>query len=75
MTKDKKDKVPPGCPFGGAGHLNDHIFHAPGAKLWHYAVELCTLSFTYPLCGLTLTTPEIICLGCPDQPEMVILKP
>ena len=42
-------------PFGGAGHLSDQIFHAPGAKLWHYATELCTLSVTYPLYGLALT--------------------
>ena len=26
-----------------------------GAKLWNYAAELCTLSVTYPLCGLALT--------------------
>ena len=42
-------------PFGGASHISDQIFHAPGAKLWHYAVELHTLSVTYPLCGLALT--------------------
>ena len=41
--------------FGGAGHLREQIFHAPGAKLWHYAAELLTLSVTYPLCGLDLT--------------------
>ena len=27
-------------PFGGAGHSCDHIFHAPGAKPWHYATDL-----------------------------------
>ena len=42
-------------PFGGAGHLGDQIFHPPGARLWHYAAELHTLSVTYPLCGLALT--------------------
>ena len=42
-------------PFYGAGHLGDHIFLAPGAKLWYYAAELYTLSVTYPLCGLALT--------------------
>ena len=26
-----------------------------GARLWHYATELRTLSVTYPLCGLALT--------------------
>ena len=26
-----------------------------GARLWHYAAELHTLSVTYPLCGLALT--------------------
>ena len=33
-------------PFGGAGHLADQIFHAPEAKSWHFAAELCTLSGT-----------------------------
>ena len=58
-------------PFGGAGHLGDHIFYAPEAKpfgtmplepgFWHYAAELCTLSVTYPLCGLALTnTTDIL---------------
>ena len=42
-------------PFGGAGHIGDQIFHAPGARLWHYAAELRTLSGTYPLCDLALT--------------------
>ena len=42
-------------PFGGAGHLGDQIFHAPGARLWHYAAELHTLLVTYPLCGSALT--------------------
>ena len=42
-------------PFSRAGHLSDHIFHAPGAKLWHYVAELCTLSPIYPLCGSALT--------------------
>ena len=26
-----------------------------GARLWHYAIELRTLSVTYPLCGSALT--------------------
>ena len=26
-----------------------------GARLWHYAAELHTLSVTYPLCGSALT--------------------
>ena len=38
-----KGKVPPGC-------LSDF-----GARLWHYAAELRTLSVTYPLCGSALT--------------------
>ena len=50
-----KRKVPPGCLFGGAGHLCHQIFHAPGARLWHYATELRTLSVTYPLCCSALT--------------------
>ena len=54
--------------FGGAGHLCDQIFHAPGAKLWHYAAELRTLSVTYPLCGLTLTNTT------DNQSEMCPLK-
>ena len=41
--------------FGGAGHLSGQIFHAPGAKLWHDAAELYTLSVAYPVCGLALT--------------------
>ena len=44
-----------GVPFGRAGHLGEHIFHAPGARLWHYAAELCTILVMYPLCGLGLT--------------------
>ena len=44
-----------GVPFGRAGHLSDHIFHASEAKLWLYEPELCTLSVTYPLCGTALT--------------------
>ena len=52
-------------PFGGVGYLGDHIFHAPGAKLWHYAAEPRTLSVTYPFCGsaLTVTTnnPSEMC--------------
>ena len=36
-----------------------------GARLWHYAAELRTLSVTYPLCGsaLTITTdnPSEMC--------------
>ena len=42
-------------PFGGADDLGDQIFYAPGAKLWHYAAELRTLSVMYPLCGSALT--------------------
>ena len=37
--------------FRRPGHLGDQIFHAPGAKLWHYAVELLTLSVTFHLYG------------------------
>ena len=33
----------------------DQIFHAPGAKLWHCAAELPTISATYPLCASALT--------------------
>ena len=35
--------------------LADQIFHAPGAKPWHYAADLHTLSVLYPLCGSALT--------------------
>ena len=63
-----KGKVPPGCLFGRAGHLCDHIFHAPGAKLWHHAAELRTLLITYPLCGLALTNTT------DDPSEMCPLK-
>ena len=32
------------------------IFSMPlGARFWHYAAELRTLSVTYPLCGLAHT--------------------
>ena len=41
--------------FGVAGQLGDHIFHAPRAKLWHYAAEYGTISVMYPLYGSTLT--------------------
>ena len=47
-------------PFGGAGHLDCQVFHAPGAKPWHYA-ELRTLSVIYPQLFLT---PWILCLRC-----------
>ena len=37
-----------------------------GARLWHYAGELRTLSVTYPLCGLALTyTTDILSEMCP----------
>ena len=51
-------------PFGKAGHLKTQICHDLGAKLWHYAAELHTLSDTYPLCGLALTNTM------DDQSEM-----
>ena len=52
--------------FGGAGHLGDQIFHAPGAKFWHYAAELHTISVTYPLCGSALNLPEMCPLKLTD---------
>ena len=53
-------------PFGGADHLSDQIFHAPGAKLWHYAAELRTLSVTNTLCGLAFTnTTDNLSEMCP----------
>ena len=55
FTQADKGQVPPEIPFGRVGHLGDQIFHVPGAKLWHFAAELRTLSFTYPLCGSALT--------------------
>ena len=59
-------KVPPGCLFGGAGHLSDQIFHVPGAKLWHYAAELHDFSVTYPLCSSALTnTTDNLSEMCP----------
>ena len=37
-----------------------------GARLWHYAAELRTLSGTYPLCGSALTnTTDILSEMCP----------
>ena len=59
-----KGKVPAGCFFGGADHLADQIFHGPGAKTWHYAAELRTLSVTYLFCvsQLLLTPSRITCL-------------
>ena len=49
-------KVKEKCLWGSLfGFLSDQIFHAPGAKLWHYAAELRTLSVTFPLCGLAVT--------------------
>ena len=59
-------KVPPGCLFGGAGHLSDQIFHVPGAKHCHYAPELRTLSITYPFCGSAHTdTTDNLLEMCP----------
>ena len=40
----------------------DQIFHAPGARLWHYAAELHAFSVTYPFCGLALTNIMDNCL-------------
>ena len=53
-------------PFGEAGHLGAQIFHAPGAKLWHYATELHILSQLHILCvvQLLLTPSQVICLRC-----------
>ena len=49
-----------------SGHSSDHIFHAPVAKLWHYAAELRTLSVTYHLCGSALTnTTDNLSEMCP----------
>ena len=42
-------------PFGGAGYLSDELSHVHGAKFWHDAADLCTLSVTYLLWGLALT--------------------
>ena len=39
-----------GVPYGGSGHLRDLV-----TGLWHYATELCTLSFAYTLIGSALT--------------------
>ena len=50
--------------FGGAGHLSDQIFHAPGAKLWHYAAKLRTLSVHFLCVAWLLLTPRIILLRC-----------
>ena len=46
--------------------LSAQIFHAPEAKLRHYAAELRTLSVTYPLCGSsaltsTMDSPSEVC--------------
>ena len=53
-------------PFGGASYLSGHIFHASGAKFWHNATELRTLSVMYPLCGLVLIdTTYNLSVMCP----------
>ena len=39
-----------------------------GARFWHYAAELHTLSVTYPVCGLALTNTT------DNQSEMCPLK-
>ena len=53
--------------FGRAGHSSDQIFHAPGAKPWHYAAGLRTLSVTNnPFCGSVLTdTTDNLSEKCP----------
>ena len=50
------------------GPLADQLFHAPGAKPWHYAAELLTLSVTYSLCSLALTdTMDNLSEMCPAK--------
>ena len=44
----------------------DQIFQAPGAKLWHYAAELHSVSVTYLLCGSAPTdTTDNLSEMCP----------
>ena len=65
---DPKGKVPPGVPFGGAGHLavRGPILYTHEAKLWHYAAKLSTLSVTCPLRGSALTdTTDNLSEMCP----------
>ena len=59
--------VPPGCLLGDSVTR----FSAPlGARLWHYATELRTLSVTYPLCSSALMYTDTM-----DNPsEMCPLK-
>ena len=61
-------EVSPGAFWWSCGHLGDQIFHTPGAKPWHYAAELSTLSVEYPLCGSTLThTTDNLFEMCPPK--------
>ena len=56
FSKNKGNVRTSGVLFGGAGHLGYQIFRGPGAKSWHYAAKLRTLSVsTYYLCGSALT--------------------
>ena len=64
--KSKVKESTSGVPFGRASYSSEWIFHAPGAKLWHNATELRTLSVIYPWCGLTLTkTTDNLSKICP----------
>ena len=44
-----------GGAFRWAGHLGDHIFHAPWSQALSLCHWACIISVTYPLCGLALT--------------------
>ena len=50
-----KGKVPPGCLLAETVTYLTRFFMPLGARLWHYAAKLHTLSVTYPLCGLAFT--------------------
>ena len=60
-----KDKAPPGCLLAESVTQVTRFSMPLGARLWHYAAELRTLSVTYPLCGSALTDTTDNPLMCP----------
>ena len=47
--------------FGRAGHQGDQIFHASGAKPWHYTAESALSQLQIHCVTQLLLTPRIIC--------------
>ena len=63
-----KGKVPPGCLLAEPVIQVTRFFVPLGARLWHYATDLRTLSVTYPMCGSALTNNmDILSEMCPLQ--------